>query len=374
MRHPYLTLDWVLGILFLLTGFLSSVEVPLAGLCLIAIALLLLPPVRSFVYSKTDKELPLKARTISTFVLFIAFGVFVWQAQFRKEQELAVQRAARMRPEIIKYFNANRKLIISSVSKALSEKLYQSAISQSNDFLVSGDEELEKMNARAKKELEALQKTEKREQLLAELRSIPVKEYVKNKTLYQELLNLHPGNGKYKRKVAFYARKIEEEKHLRAIEVAAAAEAQRLARKWTYRLKEDPMTSRKAKYATIESENTVSFYFPYEGSQRATLMLGDHPTYGQNVILSIERGQFLCRSYSDCQIRVRFDEDTSEPWNVVGADNSTTSIFLRHESEFIRKLRAAQIVHLQARTSQGREPIFEFQVGGFDYARYRSGN
>src|SRR5947209_6532585 len=66
------------------------------------------------------------------------------------------------------------------------------------------------------------------------------------------------------------------------------------ANKWTYLVNEDAMTSRKAKYATIKSENTVTFNFPYQGSQRGTLMLRDHPTYRRDVIFSIERGQLLC--------------------------------------------------------------------------------
>jgi TonB family protein len=51
-------------------------------------------------------------------------------------------------------------------------------------------------------------------------------------------------------------------------------------------------------------------------------------------------------------------------------DNSTTSIFLRNEARFIQKLRAAKVVRLQLPVYQEGEPIFEFQVGGLDYARY----
>lgn len=171
------------------------------------------------------------------------------------------------------------------------------------------------------------------------------------------------------------AKAAEEAERIRAAEAAAAVEAQRLADKWSYRVSEDPMTSRKSRYATIESENTVEFDFPYQGSQRGTLLLRDHPSYGRDVIFSIERGQLLCPSYSDCQIRVRFDEGSPERWSAVGpSDNSSTSIFVRNQARFVQKLRAAKVVRLQVPVYQQGEPMFEFQVGGLDYARYREGS
>lgn len=164
----------------------------------------------------------------------------------------------------------------------------------------------------------------------------------------------------------------EEAERVRAAEATAAAEAQRLADKWMYHVSEDPMSSRKSRFAAIESENTVEFDFPYQGSQHGTLTLRDHPSYGRDVIFSIERGQLLCRSYDDCQVRVRFDEGKAENWNAVGpSDNSTTSIFLRNEARFVQKLRAAKVVRIQVPVYQQGEPMFEFQVGGFDYAKYR---
>ncbi len=163
-----------------------------------------------------------------------------------------------------------------------------------------------------------------------------------------------------------------EAQRIRAAEAAAAAETRRLAEKWTYSVSEDPMTSRKSKSATIESENTVNFDFPYQGSQRATLVIRDHPTYGRDVILSIERGQLMCQSYRDCQIRVRFDEGKAETWNAAGpADNSSTAVFFRNQARFFQKLRAAKVLRLQVAVYQEGEPIFEFHVGGFDDARFR---
>jgi len=225
VKYLYLTLNWVFGVFFLLVGVLSLVESPLGGLSLIAASALLLPPVRNFVYLKTNKEFPLKARAISIFILFMVFGFFAGQVQERKEQELVAQqaqekaeKAARLQQENIDYFNANREQIISHIKSTITQKDYQTAISQSNKYLVSGDKELVQLNTQAKNNLSAIQ-TEK---LLAELKSVSTEEYEKNRRLYQQLLNMHPDNELYKNKVTFYSRKIKEEK-----EKQIAAEARK---------------------------------------------------------------------------------------------------------------------------------------------------
>lgn len=219
MKYVYLTLNWVFGVLFLLTGLLSSVDSPLSGLCLIAISLLLLPPSRNFVYSKTNKELPVKARAVTIFVLFVAFGVFVGQAQDKKEQELAVQqaqekseKAAIARQENIDYFNQNKDELLSQANTALSEKNYQAVISQTSKYLVAGDEQLQKINTTAKAAIAEKQKAEKTESLLAKLKTVPASEFEQNKNLYQQLSTMHPDNEKYKEKLAHYIDKIEKQK------------------------------------------------------------------------------------------------------------------------------------------------------------------
>lgn len=165
-----------------------------------------------------------------------------------------------------------------------------------------------------------------------------------------------------------------EAERARAAEAASAAESRRLAAKWIYSSDVDPMTSGTSKTAAIQSENTVHFDFPYQGAQHGTLILRNHPSYGRNVILAIQRGQILCRSYEDCQIRVRFDDGSPERWNAVGPrDNSSTAIFLRNPARFLQRIRAAKVVRIQIPVYQEGEPTFEFHVGGFDPERYANG-
>src|SRR5690625_484223 len=179
MKYVYLALNWVFGVLFLLAGLLSLVESPLGGLCLIIISFLLLPPLRKFVYSKTNKELPVKARAVTIFALFVAFGVFVGQAQDKKEQELAAQqaqeqaeKAAKVRQETIDYYNQNKDAILAKANEDLSQKDYQAVISQTSKYLVAGDEQLQKINTTAQAAIAEKQKIEKTESLLAKQRQV----------------------------------------------------------------------------------------------------------------------------------------------------------------------------------------------------------
>jgi hypothetical protein len=115
MKKIYLALNWGFGILFLLTGLLSFVVPPLGRLSLILISLLLLSRVRCFVYSRTNRELPLKVRSLAILLLSVAFGVSVVDSQIRKErglsfvekQEMAQKRYARSQKDHIEFFGVD---------------------------------------------------------------------------------------------------------------------------------------------------------------------------------------------------------------------------------------------------------------------------
>jgi hypothetical protein len=157
-------------------------------------------------------------------------------------------------------------------------------------------------------------------------------------------------------------------------EQVAAEARQQLAAKWSYGASEDPMTSRVTRSASIRSENTVNFGWPYQGAQRARLTLRNHPQYGQDVILRIEQGQILCHSWQDCRITVRFDESAPQTWNAVGpSDNSTESIFIRNYARFLQRMRNAEVVRIQIPVYQEGNVMFEFHVAGYDHQRYTSG-
>jgi hypothetical protein len=151
----------------------------------------------------------------------------------------------------------------------------------------------------------------------------------------------------------------------------SAAAQRRLEGAWTYESSEDPMTGRSSHRAWIRSTNTLGFDFPYEGAQRGRLVVRTHPQYGKDVILQIDKGQFLCSSYMDCRVLVRFDDAPAERYaGAEPADNSTTSVFIRNHDRFLQRLRSARRVRIQVNVYQEGAPVFEFDVGGFNAARY----
>lgn len=228
MKYVYLTLNWVFGVLLGLSGLLFLIESPLAGFCLIAISLLLLPPVRNAVFAKTNKEYPLKARAISIFVLFIAFGIFVGQSEQKKAAELEAQKAeeqaqkiAKARQDNIDYFNSHKEEILASASSALSEKNYQVVVSQTSKYLPANDADLNEMHGQAKTAIDEIKKAEKEarekaqreskaKEIVAKLKTVPGSEFAENKNLYQQLVQLNPDNETYQKKLDYYSQKLSE--------------------------------------------------------------------------------------------------------------------------------------------------------------------
>jgi len=144
--------------------------------------------------------------------------------------------------------------------------------------------------------------------------------------------------------------------------------------KWTYLNIEDPMSSREIRGATIRSENTVSLSFPYQGAQRANLVLREHPTAGRNVILTIERGQILCRANGRCHVSIRFDDRQAVNWpGSPPLSLASEEVFIANHDSFLRQVRNAKRILIQVELYQDGRQVFEFDVSGFQPERYIGG-
>lgn len=149
----------------------------------------------------------------------------------------------------------------------------------------------------------------------------------------------------------------------------AALTPQQASTQWRYRVSEDEMTGRETRSASIRSANTVSFDFPYQGAQHATLTLRIHPQFGEDVILSIERGQMPC--FQRCNVTVRFGDADPRPWGANPASSGSTEIlFLQSYRLFIDRLTEVDVVRIQPEVYQEGRPVFRFNVAGFDRGRY----
>lgn len=219
MKDVWFALNWMGGVIFLMLGLVSLIDSPLVALPLFIAALLLLPPFRNFVYSKTQIQLPFAARALSIVVLLIVFGTIVGENQEKKMQETEVDKASKQaeksdptREEKINHFGDNRERILADIELAISSGEYDKAMSLSAKYITYGDPEISKLYRQAKRSLSELRKADKTNKILAELRTIPETEYETNRNLYQKLTALYPENENYKSKVNHYHAKLIEER------------------------------------------------------------------------------------------------------------------------------------------------------------------
>ena len=116
-------------------------------------------------------------------------------------------------------------------------------------------------------------------------------------------------------------------------------------------------------FALVQSSNTLEFSFPYSGAQRGTLRIRKKHT--TDVMVSVERGQFLC-GIEDCNINVRFDQGMIQRFTAVGpSDQSTTVLFIEDVPRFLSHLRKAKALDIEATFYQEGSQTLDFDVEGF---------
>lgn len=146
----------------------------------------------------------------------------------------------------------------------------------------------------------------------------------------------------------------------------ATAPVEEQLSRWRYSSRQDEMTSGKIREATVDSTNQLEFKFPYSGAQNATLELRQHPRFGKDVIVSIERGQFIC-SVTGCSVLVRFDDGPSMRFNATGpSDYSSTALFISPYNKFYSNLIKAKQVRVSANFYQEGNQTLRFTVTGLD--------
>ena len=368
MKYVYTALNWIFGVLFLLIGLIFFFASTFEGIIFIIVALLLIPPVRNFAYSKTNKEIPVKARAILIFVLLIAPFISIAQreAKFQKKvaQEAQVQaekQAAidRERQKTIDYFNANSDKILSDARAYLNRGEYKEVISLSSKYSVAENKELTELNSKAQAEMAAIKKAKKEAQEKAQAEMVAVEKA--QKEAQEKAQAEKAAIEKAKKEVQEKAENdIKTEKAKRA-----AVEKQELLKKalglsWNYNESQDKMGRGTIKTASIHSINTVNFEFPYQGEQRATLQLRVHPKHGKDVIFGIEQGQFQC-GFNGCSITVRFDEGKPQNFRAAQpADNDTTTLFIKNYPSFYSAAKKSKKIYIEATFYQQGTRVFEF--------------
>jgi hypothetical protein len=134
---------------------------------------------------------------------------------------------------------------------------------------------------------------------------------------------------------------------------------------WEYAVRPDEMGRGNIKTATSVSTNTVNFDFPYSGEQHAHITIRKHPEHGNDVMLGIDRGQFLT-GVEGCTVTLRFDDRPPMKFHANGAaDNSTNLIFIDGFGKIVDNLKHSKRLRIEAPFYREGNQVFEFNVEGF---------
>lgn len=194
--------------IFLLGGIADLTDGEWAGIFFLLCSCLVLPPARSFMYSKLSFLQKIKYPNLVRWVsIFIILGI---TGKYTPDKN----------DKVIEYFRENRTQIIKSVQESYESQKYENVIQNYKKYTVANDPVLNDILSKSeaiiaqkeKADLDAKKKQEIAEQtavILSDLTKVPSHEFQINKDLYQKLLELNPDTKKYQDKVDFYSKKID---------------------------------------------------------------------------------------------------------------------------------------------------------------------
>ncbi|MCC6826495.1 MAG: hypothetical protein IT172_12210 [Acidobacteria bacterium] len=138
------------------------------------------------------------------------------------------------------------------------------------------------------------------------------------------------------------------------------------AKGWTYSEDVDPMDDTKRTVASLKSDDTITFDFPY-GKSEFSISVRKWKR-STDVFLTCSNCQFVAGFGDMTRYRVKFDNDA--PFSVTANHSSSGDskvVFLGSESKIISKLKTAKKMIVEAEFfKEGAMPI-TFSVGGFKF-------
>lgn len=153
---------------------------------------------------------------------------------------------------------------------------------------------------------------------------------------------------------------------IEAVDTVAVGEAEPEPRKvmWDFTIQKDEMTDTKNIWAKITSDDYVYQDFPYEGMTYAYITVRYMKKYGYDVIIEITKGQINGQEYYGTHyITARFDEGAPKKYYFnKAADGSSTMVFLRSSSDFIKRCKQAKDIKIDIPLYKGGRPVFNFHV------------
>lgn len=369
---------WFFGLLFLLFFLTSIWSYPLASLPALAGVALLIPPIYQRAQSILKIDLGLQWKVIGAVVLFICYMMIYSTAVSNESVERsklaerqAEQASQAEREQTVQYLKSNKAAIQAEAYKLLAQGKVDEAVHAVRKYQGLGDPDIDAIFAKAELKNKAIANEAKKTKLLESLPALKADSIPERVRIYEQLATLAPENADYKKQATELKAQIAQAAaNKKAEEDAAALKAyqREMGLVWRYGTHKDEMTQKEILTAEIDSTNMLSFGFPYAGSQRATLELRKHPRWGLDVILQVERGQFLCNSYDGCSVNVRFGNGKPQRFAATEpSDNSTTYIFISDYSKFMSQLRKVNEVVIEASFYQAGNQSMKFSTQDLDW-------
>jgi hypothetical protein len=136
--------------------------------------------------------------------------------------------------------------------------------------------------------------------------------------------------------------------------------------RWNYTERRDEMRNSSARLASISAEEPIRLAFPY-GESTPELTIRQDPKYGFDIFVTAN-GQFLCRSYDDDVVSVKFDNGPIESWACANAESGSSDIvFISNARSFLAKLKKAKRVVIEADMYDAGRQQMAFAVAGLKW-------
>lgn len=147
-----------------------------------------------------------------------------------------------------------------------------------------------------------------------------------------------------------------------AADATAAGDA--TASAWSYSEQKDEVRGKIIYFANATSLNSVDFDFPYGGGSTLRLTVRRHPEWGEDVIVEISSGQFVCGLY-DCKGKINYGSGPQSITLNTPEDHDSNTLFIKGARSVIDRLRKSEKVVIELPFYQEGNRQFTFDTKGF---------
>ena len=369
---------WVFGLLFVYFFLNSVLRFPLASIPALIGAALLLPPSYQRANRLFKARLGAEWRVMGSVVLLFVYLMMYTSAMFdesrqRTQESAALAQKAREDEKAVaaQAFKEKKVVVVAEANELIGQGKVTEALNHVRSYRGLQDGEIEAVVEKAELKSKAMANEAKKASLLQTLSTLDTDKLHERAKIYDQLMAIAPEDEEFKKKYTETRDAMAKEAvddWTRQQAANARALKQSLGLEWSYVDTQDEMTQKPIRKALVISTNTLSFGFPYDGAQHATLQLRKHPRWGSDVILEINRGQFLCSSYDGCSVTVRFGKGKPQRFSATEPDdNDTTLLFIRNYKGFVSQMRKVDQVVIEASFYQAGNQAMKFSTAGLNW-------